>query len=123
MTEQATNNNNLQSGNNDVIIQKVGEIQAQETLAGDSTPEETDVIRNLIAQKDAQIALLQDELKKSNENWAQAIRQGAAIGNVTPSTANQVGINPQPVQSLSEDYVPLRKMDFSMEGVNKYQKR
>lgn len=121
MTEQATNNNNLQSNNIDDIIPSVDETNPQPSEGG-SAPEDTDVIRNLIAQKDAQIALLQDELKKSQENWAQAIRQGAAIGNVTPST-NQVGINPQPAQSLSEDYVPLREMDFSMTGVNKYQKR
>ena len=120
MTEQATNNNNLQSGNTDDIIQTEGETQAQETSAGGSTPEETDVIRNLIAQKDAQIALLQDELKKSQENWAQAIRQGAAIG----SAAQTDGTLPvaQPVQSLSEDYVPLREMDFSFSKKDVYKK-
>ena len=121
MTEQApTNNNNLQTGNTDDTIQTIDETIPQSSEGG-STPEETDVIHNLIAQKDAQIALLQEELKKSQESWAQAIRQGAAIGNVTPT--NQVGINPQPAQSLSEDYVPLRKMDFSMNGVDKYHKR
>lgn len=121
MTEQATNNNNLQSNNIDDIISSVDETNPQ-LSEGDSTPEDTDVIRNLIAQKDAQIALLQDELKKSQESWAQAIRQGAAIGNVTPST-NQVGINPQPAQSLSEDYVPLREMDFTMRKEDFYKKK
>lgn len=111
MTEQATNNNNLQSGNIDDNIPNVDESQTAQPSEGGSTPEDTDVIRNLIAQKDAQIALLQDELKKSHQSWEQAIRQGAAIGNVQ---TGEIGITPNQSQEGDEPYVRLRDMDFSL---------
>ena len=116
----------MQQQNNNVTMQPNGNTGNDgQSGAAPSGAEDTLVsnYEKIISRQNELIAALQDQLDANSENLQRAIRQGAALGN--PSEENhvshqqaqqqcQIGMMPASQQSLSEPYVPLKDMDFSI---------
>jgi hypothetical protein len=125
--QQQQQGENLQQQNNNVTMQPNGNTGNDGQAGAAPSGAEDTLVSNyekIISRQNELIAALQDQLDANSENLQRAIRQGAALGN--PSEENhvshqqaqqqqgQIGMMPASQQSLSEPYVPLKDMDFSI---------